>query len=390
MFNSASDISTAATSLLASSSTSWTAAEAQRTRMRYVAQLSEYWPLDRLATVSLSTLSSAASTPAPSSPRASSPTFDSPPSQHSLVLAPPQQDKGRIFLLGTGPGSTLLLTRLAYLFLTSPPGSPYYVDLFLSDKLVPPEILALIPASRRAGVVIAKKYPGNAEHAQDELMRLAVEGAREGRTVLRMKQGDPFLYGRGGEEVLHFRAAGFEPIVIPGLSSCLAGPTIAGIPVTQRGVAESLVVCTGVGRGGREITVEGYERGRTLVVLMGVARLESLVQSLLNHPNSPYPPHLPMALIERASSPDQRVVASTISALPSVLARLSAHRPPGMLVVGWGVMCLDGAGDMAILDEEKLGVQRDEERVAGWLGVEGYKVREGLGEGWRKVVEGLV
>lgn len=359
--------------------------------MRYVAQLSEYWPLDRLATVSLATLS-APSTPAPSSPTSHTPE-NAPPSQHSLLLAPPApSDKGRILLLGTGPGSTLLLTRLAYLFLTSPPGSPYHVDLFLSDKLVPAEILALIPEERRKGVVIAKKYPGNAEHAQDELMRLAVEGAREGKTVLRMKQGDPFLYGRGGEEVLHFRKAGYDPVVIPGLSSCLAGPTISGIPVTQRGVAESLVVCTGVGRGGRDVGVEGYERGKTLVVLMGVARLESLVESLLNHSKSSYPPYLPMALIERASSPDQRVVASTIADLPSVLKRLSPHRPPGMLVIGWGVMCLegkDGAGDMNVLDEEKLGEERDKERVKEWLGEEGYKCREGLGEGWRKVVEGL-
>lgn len=225
-------------------------------------------------------------------------------------------------------------------------------------------------------------------------MRLAVEGALEGKTVLRMKQGDPFLYGRGGEEVLHFRKAGFEPLVVPGLSSCLAGPTISGIPVTQRGVTESMVVCTGVGRGGREVAVEGYERGKTLVVLMGVARLESLVQSLLQHPTKPYPPYLPIALIERASSPDQRVVSSTIEELASVLKRLSPHRPPGMIVVGWGVMCLEGTngqGDMTVLDEEEGdGEQKDRARVDGWLEQKGYKVKDGLGNGWREIVETLL
>lgn len=371
---------------------SWTAAEAQRTRMRYVAQISEYWPIDRLATVNLA-LISAPATPLANSPPGTPAPAD-PLSPHHLALAPPtdKSAKGRIILLGTGPGSTLLLTRLAYLLLTSPPGSPYHVDLFLSDKLVPQEILALIPAHRRAGVVIARKYPGNAEHAQDELMRLAVEGACKGQTVLRMKQGDPFLYGRGGEEVLHFRAAGFEPVVVPAISSCLAGPLMGGMPVTQRGVAESLVVCTGVGRGGKELTVAGYERSKTLVVLMGVARLDSLVECLLNHPDSSYPPHLPMALVERASSPDQRVIAATVATLPGVLKRLDAHRPPGMLMVGWGVMCLQGTGgkgDMEVTTGD-VSLEADLERVRGWLGEEGCRVVDGLGEGWRALAEGVV
>lgn len=367
--------------------------------MRYVAQLSEYWPLDRLATVNLATLSGPSTPLAPGTPGTRTPPAAGSPdwtgslsSHHNLAIVPPvatDAQRGRIFLLGTGPGSTLLLTRLAYLFLTSPPGSPYYVDVFLSDKLVPAEILALIPAERRAGVVIAKKYPGNAEHAQDELMRLAVEGAQAGKTVLRMKQGDPFLYGRGGEEVLHFRQAGFEPVVIPGLSSCLAGPTIAGIPVTQRGVAESLSVCTGVGRGGRSVAIDGYERGKTLTVLMGVARLDALVDSLIRHPHAPYPPYLPIALIERASSPDQRVVSATIETLARVLAQLSPHRPPGMIVVGWAVMCLDGRGDMRVLDEAELGTERDQTRVREWLGEPGYRVREGLGEGWKGLAQAV-
>ncbi|SCZ89072.1 BZ3500_MvSof-1268-A1-R1_Chr1-1g00934 [Microbotryum saponariae] len=387
--SSVSAASTAATSTILSTQ-AWTAAEAQRTRMRYVAQLSEYWPLDRLATVTLSSLSS------PSTPLASTPpeseTLLANPSQHSLLLEPPTRGKGRIILLGTGPGSPLLLTRLAHLLLTSPPGSPYHVDVFLSDKLVPSEILALIPSPAREGVVIARKYPGNAEHAQDELMRLAVEGAKAGKTVLRLKQGDPFLYGRGGEEVLHFRHAGFEPVVVPGLSSCLAGPTINGIPVTQRGVAETMVVSTGVGRGGRELGVEPYERAKTLVVLMGVARLDSLVEALLTHKEAAYPPYLPIALIERASSPDQRVVCATIESLSDVLKRLSPHRPPGMLVIGWGVMCLEGTegkGDMTVLDA-LADEATDRKRVEGWLGDNGYRVREGLGEGWRALTEGRV
>lgn len=335
-------------------SADWSAPAAQATRMRYVSQISEYWPLDRLATVSISSLSAPSTPVAPGSPTLPSSYHDlSSPADLSLD-ARSNAKKGRILLLGTGPGNPLLLTRLAHLLLTtSDPGSPFFIDLFLSDKLVPSHILDLIPAERRKGVVIARKYPGNAEAAQEELMALAIEAAQQGKTVLRMKQGDPFLYGRGGEEVLRFRSvAGIESVVVPGLSSSLAGPAVAGIPVTQRGVAESVVVCTGVGRGGREGSIAPYQRGKTLCILMGVARLESLVAGLLSHPLTPYPPHLPIALVERASAPDQRVVATTVSRIAEVLASLPPHRPPGMIVVGWAVMCLDGEGDMGILDAD--------------------------------------
>lgn len=225
-------------------------------------------------------------------------------------------------------------------------------------------------------------------------MRLAVEGAREGKTVLRMKQGDPFLFGRGGEEILHFRKAGFESVIIPGLSSSIAGPGIAGIPVTQRGVAESVVVCTGVGRGGKKVVVDGYNRSKTLVVLMGVARLAALVQELLHHPQSAYPNWLPMALVERASSPDQRVVKATVGTIVDVLEGLGEGRPPGLLVIGWAVMCLDGEGDMKVLDDDEEGEkgegeERDQERVRGWLGGRGCIVVEGLGGGWKSVSAGL-
>ncbi|GJN94307.1 hypothetical protein Rhopal_007381-T1 [Rhodotorula paludigena] len=383
------------------SSSTWTASSAQLTRMRYVSQLSEYWPLDRLANVTLDSLSAPSTPTGQRSPRIK-------PAYHDLEPAIPADDfalssvpsarnsgkKGRILLLGTGPGNPLLLTRVAHLLLTTEdPTSPFFVDLFLSDKLVPPQILALIPAARRAGVVIARKYPGNAEAAQEELMTLAIDAAqREGKTVLRLKQGDPFLYGRGGEEVLRFRAvAGIESVVVPGLSSSLAGPTLAGIPVTQRGVAESVVVCTGVGRGGRDVPLAPYERAKTLCVLMGVARLSSLVAALMRHPTNAYPPYLPIALVERASSPDQRVVASTIDRLAEVLEALPPHRPPGMIVVGWAVMCLDGEGDMGILDDadDEGREARDRARVEKWVGEIGYKVREGLSEGWMSLVEGL-
>ena len=203
-----------------------------------------------------------------------------------------------------------------------------------------------------------------------------------------MKQGDPTVYGRAGEEVLYFRSHGFEPVVVPGVSSVLAGPTFAGIPVTQRGAAESFVVCTGVGRAGKEVKLPGYDRGRTLVILMGVARLPQVLEALLSvdegssqrREGPAYPSSAPIALIERASMPDQRVIVSTLRDITAALESVGEQRPPGMLVVGWSILSLWDKGDVTVLDE---GAEtRDEERIRTWLGDKLWRVTEGLDAGW--------
>ena len=318
-----------------------------------------------------------------------------PTSRHDLNLQPQNHSnkkKGQILLIGSGPGSPELLTRAAYSFLTS------QATLILSDKLVPSAILELIPST--IPLVIAKKFPGNAEGAQSELMALAVEGAQRGETVVRLKQGDVYLYGRGGEEVLYFREAGFEPIVLPGLSSVLAGPTMAGIPVTQRGVAESVVVCTGVGRGGKGVQMPGYERSRTTVVLMGVARLAGVVQALTSaegaeghgreggqRDGAAYPLNTPIAIIERASSDDQRVIASTLADVVEAMEQIGEQRPPAMMVIGWAVLALHGEGDVTVLDgvSGMSDAERDEadrQRVQRWLNGRTFLMQEGLPAGW--------
>ena len=203
------------------------------------------------------------------------------------------------------------------------------------------------------------------------------------------------LYGRAGEEILYFRQFGFEAIVIPGISSAFAAPLLANIPVTQRGVAESLVICTGVGRKGKDVRLPGYERSRTLVVLMGVARLPQMLEALLEDESSgkrrsgpSYPPHTPIALIERASMPDQRVVASTLQNIVTAIESTGEQRPPGLLVVGWAVLALWGEGDVTVLDGDGDGsgkipsVEDDVKRVERWLGGKNWRVRDGLDSGW--------
>ncbi|KAF6753275.1 uroporphyrin-III C-methyltransferase [Ephemerocybe angulata] len=353
-----------------------TEAESTRRRMKWVAQVSEYWPLSKLASLTPDDMTALLEGRVPETPLTQS--------LMSLALPPtpahnlPNSKRGRIFLVGSGPGHPALLTQATHTVLTR------LADLVLSDKLVPDAVLALIPKS--VEIRIAKKFPGNAEGAQMEMMEAAIEAANRGLTVVRLKQGDPVVYGRAGEEVLYFRAHGLEPLVIPGVSSALAAPTFANIPVTQRGAAESFTVCTGVGRRGKEITLPAYERARTLVILMGVARLPQVVDALVaadagaRRQGAAYPGNTPVAIIERASMPDQRVVTSTLRDVVQALESSGEQRPPGMIVVGWSVLCLYGKGDTGVLEE---GAEKgDEGRVERWLAGGRWRVEEGVDPSW--------
>ena len=347
--------------------------ELQIRRMRWVQQMSEYYSYEALARLTSGDMDAALDRLPALNP--------SLPHHEGIEESQHPSRTGKIYLVGSGPGHPALLTVAALHALRT-------ATTALSDKLVPSEVLALIPST--TNLHIARKFPGNAEGAQSELMQLALDAARRGETVVRLKQGDPFVYGRGGEEVLFFRQHGFESVVIPGVSSALAGPLMTGIPVTQRGVADSLVVCTGVGRAGKSVTLPGYLKSRTLVVLMGVARIKSVVDCLVSErgdgrDGAKYPGHLPIAIIERASSPDQRVLLSTIDGIELALQAVD-ERPPGMILVGWAAVCLEGDGKVDILDLDEV---EEPVIVGAWLGAEGYKVREGLPAEWEELLQGI-
>jgi hypothetical protein len=196
------------------------------------------------------------------------------------------------------------------------------------------------------------------------------------------------VYGCASEEVLYFRQHGFKPIVVPGMSSALVGPTFAGLPVTQKGAAESFIACTGVGRKGKEVNLPGYERWRTLNLLMGVARLPTIIDALTKsdpgeagrRQGPAYPLNLPIAIIERASMPDQRVVVSMLEHIVAAFESASEQRPPGMIVIGWAVPALDKTGNCDVLEEGAEA--RDKEVIRRWLGENGsrWKIIEGLGD----------
>ncbi|KPI44243.1 putative uroporphyrinogen-III C-methyltransferase [Cyphellophora attinorum] len=212
-----------------------TSATTLRTRrMRWLTQICEYWPLSRLAAISDEDVDAILDA-------YKAPQNAIGPADHVSILPGVPSPKGTITLAGSGPGHPGLLTRAAFSAIET-------ADYILADKLVPAEILALIP--RRTPVHIARKFPGNADAAQEEMLQLAITALAQGKHVLRLKQGDPYLYGRGAEEVAFFRDRGFRARVIPGVTSALSAPLFAEIPVTHRAVADEVVVCTGTGRKG--------------------------------------------------------------------------------------------------------------------------------------------
>ncbi|KAF2131918.1 uroporphyrin-III C-methyltransferas-like protein [Dothidotthia symphoricarpi CBS 119687] len=298
-------------------------------RMRWLSQICEYWPLRRLAAISdadvdLLFREFASSSPSKIGPTATTPT--------------PSRKTGRIILAGSGPGNPDLLTRAAHKAILS-------ADLILADKLVPAPILDLIP--RRATLHIARKFPGNADAAQEELLNWGLEGLKAGKTVVRIKQGDPYIYGRGGEEYTFFRSHGFTPLVLPGITSALSAPLFADIPATHRSVADQVLICTGTGRKGAPLDPPEFVPSRTVVLLMSLHRLADLVDSLLK---KGYPADLPLAVLERASCPDQRVIRTQLQHVCAAVEE-EGSRPPGLLVVGYACKVLKAYDQRWVIEE---------------------------------------
>ena len=316
---------------------------AKTRRTRWLSQICEYWPLRKLAALSDEELQSVLTFyPAGSKEEVAD----------NLGSASRRTPRAKIILAGSGPGHPDLLTRATY-------NSIQNADLILADKLVPAPVLELIP--RRTEVRIARKFPGNADKAQEEFLQMGLEALRQGRQVLRLKQGDPYLYGRGGEEFDFFRTQGFKPVVLPGITSALSGPLFADIPATHRGVADQLLICTGTGRQGAAPEPPSYVPTQTVVFLMTLHRLSSLVESLTveNPSRSVWPKGTPCAIVERASCADQRVIRSTLEHV-CVAFEAEGSRPPGLLVVGWSCQVLHN------LDHQK------------WVVEEGYRFLDEL------------
>jgi uroporphyrin-III C-methyltransferase/precorrin-2 dehydrogenase/sirohydrochlorin ferrochelatase len=230
---------------------------------------------------------------------------------------------GSVALVGAGPGDPGLLTLRALRALQS-------ADVVLHDRLVSPEVLAL--ARREAELIEVGKGGAGHSVAQSRIQELMVEHARRGRRVVRLKGGDPFVFGRGGEELEHLARHRLAFEVIPGVTAALACAAHAGIPLTHRDHASSIRFVTAHCRGSVAATDwRGLARGReTLAVYMGVGMLATLRRELLRHGR---PASTPVAFIENGSRPDQRVVIGTLDQVET-LASAHALHSPALLIVG--------------------------------------------------------
>ncbi|OMJ27001.1 Uroporphyrinogen-III C-methyltransferase [Smittium culicis] len=234
--------------------------------------------------------------------------------------------KGQMYLVGAGLGEPDLLTVRAYNLLQK-------ADLVLADKLIPEAVLSLVT---NAEIFIARKFPGVADMAQQELFTRGLEALNNGKLVVRLKQGDPFVYGRGGEEILFFESHGYKCEVIPGLSSAISGPGFNRIPLTHRGVADQVLIMSGNNRFGQLPDVPPYLTSRTLVFLMAVKKLDLIIEMLLT---KNYPEDLPIAILENAGCSNQRKIVGTLTSIVEIVERLGTN-PPGLLVVGHSVNIL--------------------------------------------------
>ena len=235
--------------------------------------------------------------------------------------------RGIVYLVGAGPGDPGLLTRRGEAVLAR-------ADVVVYDHLASPRLLDLAPST--ALRVCAGKSVGHCTMPQDAINRLLVEHARAGRRVVRLKGGDPFVFGRGAEEAEHLRAEGIAFEVVPGVTAAVGVTAYAGVPITHRDVASAVAFVTGhfdpeaaTGRGRLDWDALARFPG-TLVVYMGVTRLESLCRTLVDRGK---PDDTPAALIEAGTLPRQRTITGTLADLPGQ-AVSAGIGPPALLVVG--------------------------------------------------------
>ncbi len=243
---------------------------------------------------------------------------------------------GTVWLVGAGPGDPDLLTVKALRVLQT-------ADVVVHDGLVSDEILDLAPSQARR-ISVAKRKSRHS-YAQDEINRMLVAFAQDGLTVVRLKGGDPFIFGRGGEELEACREAGVECKVVPGVTAALAAAAGAGAPLTHRGLAQAVTFVTGHAATGQVPDLDWpnlAKANQTVVIYMGVSTAAGIAERLMDAGRAGSTPAL---IVENASRADERRVVTTVAGLADAAAQVAG---PALLIVG-EAMALARAGTAEIV-----------------------------------------
>ncbi len=262
------------------------------------------------------------------------------------MVASSNPKRGKLYLVGSGPGNPDLLTVAAHRLLSE-------AKVVVYDRLVSEAIMSIIP--QQAEKIYVGKAAGKHHLPQDQINELIVKLALEGKDVIRLKGGDPYIYGRGGEEALILVENAIEVEVVPGITTAQAVSTSLGIPLTHRGLATSVRYITGVCSGTLESDMDWArlaDPDTTLVVYMGLTHCEEIADRLLREG---MPTELPAALVENATRPDQKFVTTTLAQLAHT-ARQQQFVPPTIILIGWVVGLAAELGSEQQLLQEDLRV----------------------------------
>jgi uroporphyrin-III C-methyltransferase len=274
-----------------------------------------------------------------------------------------------VTLVGAGPGDPELLTIKAAKAVGA-------AELVLYDHLVGKDVLDLLP--RSADRIYVGKQSGHHTLSQEAIIDLLVRTARSGRPVLRLKGGDPYIFGRGGEEAEALAAHGIPFVVIPGISAAQGAAACAGIPLTHRDHAATVVFATGHLRSqgdDRIVDLDWPSLARprqTVVIYMGIGALPIICAQMIRHG---MPSATPAAVVEQATQPQQRTVAGTLESLPT-LALVHAVKPPALIMIGRVVAlhCRLGEAAAGLPQASGMTLQSTPKRVAGRSGREARNV----------------
>ena len=248
-----------------------------------------------------------------------------------------REAKGEVYLVGAGPGAPDLITVRGRDLIRE-------ADVIVHDSLIPMELLSLVKEG--AEIIDVGKRGGCHKAGQEDINRILVERAQQGLMVVRLKGGDPFLFGRGGEEAELLVSRGIAVHVVPGVTSAISVPALAGIPITHRDHSSMVTLVTGH---------EGVHKGRdavdwsalaklngTIVILMGMANLRGNMESLLS---GGIDPSTPVAVIERGATPEQRAIVGDVANIAELCERQGAGAP-AIVVVGSVSRLRETLGDM--------------------------------------------